>query len=211
MAINAEQKGEGNFKKVEAGTYPARCYRMIELGTQAVTFEGTTKMQRQVMITWELPSELETFNELKGLEPFSVSKIFSLSMHEKATLRIFLQSWRGKAFTDEEAKIFDVTKLIGKECLLNVIHKPRKDGGTSVAIASVSTLPKGYVCPAQLNESKILSFDNFDWDFFNSLSDWAKDTIKQSKEFKALQEPQTTHTGTDEIGIPDPNDNDLAF
>jgi hypothetical protein len=46
-----------------------------------------------------------------------ISKEFTLSMHEKSTLRQFLESWRGKAFTEKEALSFDVTALIGKPCL----------------------------------------------------------------------------------------------
>jgi hypothetical protein len=58
------------------------------------------------MITWELPTELEVFHEEKGEEPYVVSKTYTLSMHEKATLRRDLESWRGQGFTEKEAEAF---------------------------------------------------------------------------------------------------------
>ena len=107
-------KPEGNdFAKVEPGTYMARCYSMVELGHIDTEFNGEKKKAHKVMLTWELPEEMAVFNEDKGPEPYSVSKTYTLSMHEKSTLRKDLESWRGKGFTELEAAKFDITKLLG--------------------------------------------------------------------------------------------------
>jgi len=208
MAIYAE-KHEGEFQRVKPGTYLGRCYRMIELGTIEEEYMGKPKKQQKVQITWELPTEKAIFDPEKGEEPFAVSKTYTLSMHEKSNLRKDLESWRGQGFTEEEAQKFDLTKLLGKPCLMSVIQQPGKldPSKTYTLISSISPLMKGQECPEQINPTKVLSYDNFNWELFESLSDYTKDKIKSSIEFQMMQEPgivRDTETGNDEL-------NDMPF
>lgn len=188
MSITAK-KPESNFEIVPAGNHIARCYSMVEIGTEEVEFNGEKKKAYKVRITWELPHETKIFNEAKGAQPFSVSKDYTLSMHEKANLRHDLQSWRGKAFTDEEAKAFDITKLIGVPCMLNVIHNVSKANGNTYAnIAGVTPVPKGMSVPEQVNSSFVLSYDNFDEALYQGLPDWLRERIAKTPEYKKRQE-----------------------
>lgn len=215
MAILAT-KGEDNFKKVNPGTYVARCFSMIEIGTITSEYMGQIKKQKKVMFTWELPDELEIFNEEKGLEPFAVSKTYTLSMYDKSNLRHDLESWRGQGFTDKEAESFDVTKLLGVPCLLSVIHKPGKlDPSKSyVEIASISGLGKSMTCPPQMNPTKILSFDNWNQTLYDSLSQYLRDKIASSDEYKAMnsgvQDSQEV-TKVDDVNINREPGDDLPF
>lgn len=193
MSITASNNGT-NFAPVPAGTYAARCFSMVHIGTIVEEYNGDSKEQNKVRISWELPTEKKVFSEEKGEQPYSVSKDFTLSMHEKANLRKFLESWRGKGFTEEEAKSFDITKLLGKPCMLSVIHKTSKQGKLYAEISSVSTLPKGLECPAQINPTFEFSFENFDQAKFDSLPDWLKDKIKTSKEYRLVANPEHTET-----------------
>jgi hypothetical protein len=208
MGIYAEKK-DGEFQSVKPGTYLARCFRMIELGTLEEEFMGQKKMLQKVMITWELPTEKAIFDINKGEEPFAVSKTYTLSMNEKANLRKDLESWRGKGFNEDEARRFDLTALLGKFCLLSIIHQPSKSnpGREYTVISSIMPLMKGQICPDQINPTKVLSFDEFNWEFFETLSEFTKDKIKSSIEFRMMQEPgvvRDTETGNDEV-------NDLPF
>lgn len=198
-----------DFKPVDAGTYVARCYSMVHIGTIETEYMGETKEQNKVRITWELPTELKVFKEEKGEQPQVVSKEFTLSMHEKSNLRKFLESWRGKGFTEEEAKKFDVTKLLGKSCMLSIIHKTSKQGKIYAEISSISTLPKGMTCPDQINNSFEFTFTPYDASKFESLPDWLKDKIKQSKEYRAMNEPNHSETQPDVIDVN--NNDDLPF
>lgn len=191
MGIYAEKKESSDFVQVEPGTYVARCYSMIEIGTIETEFNGEKKKAHRVSITWELPTELAVFKEERGLEPFVVSKEYTLSMHEKATLRKDLESWRGKAYTDEETKRFDITKLLGQSCMLSVVQEAgKKDPSkTYVRVSSVSKLVKGLDCPPQINPTRLLCFETFDWEVFDGLSDYMKDKVRSSDEFKSMQEP----------------------
>lgn len=205
MGIYAEKKDNSDFIQVEPGTYVARCYSMIEIGTIETDFNGEKKQVHQVNITWELPTETAIFHEEKGPEPFVVSKTYNLSMHEKATLRKDLESWRGKGYTDKEAQRFDVTKLIGQPCILSIIHEPGKTDPSKnyVRISSISKLMKGQECPPQINPTRLLSYEEFNWEVFDKLPDWMKDKIRSSEEFKSMQEPSTVHDNTDDNQLSD--------
>jgi hypothetical protein len=76
-------------------------------------------------------------------KPFMVSKFYTLSLNEKASLRKDLQSWRGKPFTEEELKGFDVEKLIGANCLLNIVEYEKLDKSSGTKIAAIMPLTKG--------------------------------------------------------------------
>jgi len=186
MAITAK-KGEAFEKElIEAGNYVARCYRMVEIGTVEDEFLGVKKNMHKVRIGWELPTELKVFNPEKGEQPSVIDKEYTLSLADKANLRKDLQSWRGKAFTEEEAEAFDITKLLGVPCMLNIIHVQGKKDPTKTyqAIGSVSPMPKGLVCPPQFNETFVFDFENFDELKFNGLPDFIKEQIVKTPEYK---------------------------
>jgi hypothetical protein len=197
------EKHEGEFQQVKPGTYVARCFMMIEIGTIREDFQGKERQVQKVQVRWELPTEKTVFDAAKGEEPYSVSKTYTLSMHEKANLRKDLESWRGKGFSEDEAKKFDITKLLGKACILNIINRPSKTnpGRNVTEISSIMPLMKGQQCPDQINPTKVLSYDEFNWELYESLSDYTKDKIKSSIEFQLLQEPglaRDHETGNDE-------------
>ena len=194
MAILATtNQSKKSIEIIPAGSYSARCYSMIHIGTIEETFNGETKERNKVRITWELPNELITFNEERGEQPRVIAKEFTLSLHEKSTLRAFLESWRGKSFTDKEANSFDITNLLGVPCLLSITHKTSGNGKTYANIASVSMLPKGMDCPEQINQNQEFTYDNFKEELFDSFPDFIKEKIVMSKEYQSLK--QDTNEG----------------
>lgn len=186
MSIYAENKGGGgNFAPMAAGTYVARCYSMIHIGTIEDEYQGQKKTLNKVRLTWEFPTETKVFKEGEPERPFSISKEYTLSMHEKATLRKALESWRGKAFTEAEAKSFDVTKLLGVPCMISVVHKEAANGKTYAEVATISGMPKGLQCPPQFNPT-------FEWSWaepndvkWANIPEYLKEKMKRSKEFQA--------------------------
>lgn len=203
MAINATNKGVQR-ELIPAGNYIARCYQMIQIGTVEEMILGSVKSLNKVRIGWELPTEQKVFNPEKGEQPFVISKEFTLSMNEKSNLRKVLASWRGKDFTEDEAKCFDITKLLSVPCMLNVIHKPSKADPTRIyeEIGSVSPMPKGVKCPPQINPTAVLEFENFNWELFNSLPDFIKMKVQSSAEFKEMQSPHERQLHPNEIMEP---------
>ena len=187
MAITAKDNRPPR-ELIEAGNYIARCYQMIEVGTVIEDYQGKPKTLTKVRIGWELPTELKVFKEENGEQPRVISNEYTLSMADKATLRKHLEAWRGKTFSEEEAKNFDITKLLGVPCMLNIIHKASKKDASKVyeQISNVSPLMKGMVCPPSINPVFVLSFDEWDVQKFESLPDFIKDKIKTSDEYKAM-------------------------
>lgn len=192
MAIIAKSSGSAPRELIEAGNYIARCYQMLHIGTNEETIMGEKKILNKVRIGWELPLELKVFNEERGEQPLVISKEFTLSMHEKSGLRAALKAWRGKDFTDVEAEAFDITKLLGVPCMLNIIHKPSKKDATKIyeEISGITPIPKGMTCPAQINPNMELSFDSFNQELFDKLPDFIKDKIKTSEEYKQMKNPE---------------------
>jgi uncharacterized protein (DUF2249 family) len=211
MAINATDTGVKR-ELIPAGNYPARCYSMLHIGTIEENIMGDIKRLNRVNITWELPTETRVFKEENGEQPMVISQEFTLSMNEKANLRKFLESWIGKGFTEEEAKNFDITKLLGKPCMLSIIHKKSQKGSEYAIISSVATMPKGMECPEQINATLEFNFDDkFDVKVLESFPEFIKDKIKRSEEYKKKTMPEHTDVIEDAVYDNLNGDKDLPF
>ena len=198
MPIIAKSAGSSTPREpIPAGAYAARCYSIVDLGTREEIIQGNAKVLRKVRVTFELPTERRVFSEEKGEQPCVISKEFNLTLSEKSTLRSFLKSWRGKDFTEAEAKAFDVANLIGAPCLLNIIHVAGKANPSRMydEISSVSPLPKGMTCPAQENPSFEFSLDEYDQAAFESLPNFLKEKVSGSFEFRDLLAQGVASTG----------------
>ena len=183
-----------DFEQPEAGTHPAICFKIVDLGTQTGRWEGEQIVRRQVIISWEIEEKM------KDGKPFSVSHFYTASLHEKANLRRDLESWRGKKFTDDELKGFNIKNLLGKSCLVSIIKNEK--GKTK--LSTVSQMPKSMAPIQQVNPSVHFSFDEFDQSVFDNLTNGYKKIIMQSPEFQAL-------SSTNSLGKGDAQDEQLPF
>ena len=146
--------------------------------------------------------------------PMVISKEYTLSMFSKASLRIDLEGWRGKGFSEDEAKAFEITKLLGKTCLISVIHKTSAGGNEYATINSISTLPKSMKCPDQINDTFEWNFDdNFDTTAYENFPDFIKDRITISSEWiaKVQDEVQEVLEETPSTDKYPASDDDLPF
>lgn len=173
------------FALPPAGTHLATCYRVIDLGTQNTTYKGQQKQQHKVLLSWELPDE-----KMEDGRPFTISQRYTWSMSEKASLRKDLESWRGVPFAEKDFGEggFDIKNVVGKSCLLNIVHESKGEK-TYANIASVSKLMKGQQAPAETaNEQAYLWLHESRWspEAFHKLSDGLKTAIIASPEYKAL-------------------------
>lgn len=211
MAINATSSGSAPRELIPAGNYIARCYKMVHVGTVEEIILGEKKVLNKVRIGWELPLEMRVFNEAKGEQPLVIEKEFTLSLHEKSALRATLKSWRGKDFTEEQAKSFDITKLLGAQCMLNIVHQPAKKDPSKVyeQISSVTPLPKGMNCPEQINPTFVLSYDDWSEEKFNTLPDFIKNKMLTSKEYGEMKHPEKREVQGENLTKEE--DDDLPF
>ena len=186
--IIRENRTESTFKLPPAGSHLGRLYRILDLGTQKVEWQGAIKMQRKLMFSFELHGDDNDGNPLATADgkPLMISKRYTMSLGEQSTLRKDLESWRGKKFTPEELLGFDLNVLLGKFAMCNVTHNDR-DGKTYANLSGLSQVPaalKKLPEPQGVNELFILSLDEFDQAKFDSLSDGLKEIIKKSAEWR---------------------------
>ena len=192
-------KEGGQFENPPAGEHIARCFQLVDMGTQPHTFDGIVTLRRDVKIVFELPLCPMTgkYNpESKG-RPFAVSKTFKQSLHTASALRPFLESWRGKKFTREEIAAYDPRKLVGAPCKLTLI-----ENGEYVNIDHIAKLPPND-CPKMVNEPLFVSLDptEFKPEDFGRLSEKMQEKIKASPEYQALfaKKPSVDETAADEL------------
>ena len=187
MALNYPASGGGDFKQLPAGNHLAVCDIVADLGIQPGN-DLYPKSKPQVYIRFEVPSErIEWEKDGKKMEgPAIIGRIFTASMHEKAGLRIFLESWRGRKFNDEEASNFDVSAILGKACMLNAVEN-LKDGKVRVKIGNVSPLPKGFTAPGA--ELALVLYSEEDRGNLDKLQPWLQEKIKTQILLQHTPEP----------------------
>jgi hypothetical protein len=191
MSFIVEDKG-GSFEKCPEGMHLGRCYRIIDLGTQKSEYMGQVKYLHKVMLGWEIHGMNESGQPIKMSDgrPFAIFKNYTLSWSEKANLRLDLQSWRGRPFTQEEMRRFDLKNVLGAFCMLNVIERVGQDGKTYTNVAGVSPVPamiKQNGMPAAINKNEIFNLTDPDMEMFNGFSDHLKKKIMSSPEWEKLQ------------------------
>ena len=180
MSIIATTSSSDKFAGVYRGVHKDRCVRMIDLSTQRSEYQGEVSWKRQILVSWEVPSELSNSGE-----PLLISKFYTLSLHEKSNLGKDLTAWRGRAFTELEKQQFDITALLGVPCMLNIVEG--RNGNTKVG--SVMPLPKNDTLEPQFHENlqfSIHDFENGSNEAFMALSEGIRNIILRSKELENM-------------------------
>lgn len=178
--LTISAKESGRIQPIEPGTYPAVAYGLIDLGEQFS--DAYQKWSRKVMIMWEIPSE--TFDNGTGdMVSRVISQKYTASLNERSALRRDLIAWRGRDFTDEELKAFDLRTIIGKPCLLNIVHR-EYNGQTYANIGGVMKLPKGMKTEPPTLDHIIFDLDTDDLAVIETLPEWIEKQIKESRQYK---------------------------
>ena len=204
MIVSSKGK---DFDPVPAGFYPAVCYSILDLGSEIN--EKFNSVQRKVQITWEIPSlriKIDKDGETKNL-PRVIGKKYTASLSDKGYLRKDLESWRGKPFTEEELKGFDIKKLLGVTCQLQIQHKLVGDK-TYANVTAVINKSADQQPLTPENPQVHYSIEE-DRESLPELPEWLTDKIKASPEYKALSVPEG-HQEPDDGSLNDIGD-DIPF
>jgi len=114
---------EAPLEPCTEGRHPLICVDIFRVDPEEQTYDGVTKLYEKVMFVFQaFPESGE--KDSKGL-PFQVERKFTWSLAPQSLLRPFLEHWRGRAFTEEEAKRFDVSKCKGISAWGTIIHNTR--------------------------------------------------------------------------------------
>lgn len=170
---------------IPPGTYVARCVWLIDLGTQDDSYQGKPKITPKVRITWELPTETRVFDEKKGEQPFFISKKYTNFLSDRSNLSADLISWRGRPFTPEEAKGFDLRKILGAPCMLSIIHEQGKESKKMrEKITAITPIPKGFTCPPAMSELIAYDVSQGRDAVYESLHEFLKEDIAKCHEWR---------------------------
>jgi hypothetical protein len=137
MPIIASANESKSFTPAPEGVHQAVAVDVIDIGYKPNPFKPGTE-QHKIDIAWQINEAREDGKR------FVVYKRYTLSLHEKASLRHDLEGWRGRPFTVAELAGFDVESIIGANALINVQHNKSADGTRTYAnVMSVMPLLKG--------------------------------------------------------------------
>ena len=180
MAMIASAGSSGEYSLIPEGTYPAICYGLVDNGEQYN--EKYDKTARKITILWEADG---VTIEVDGKElNRSVSKTYTMSLHEKSALRKDLRAWRGREFTDEELAGFDLVNILGKACLIQIVHV-ENNGKTFANIAAIMALPRGIKPGPQTNETLYFDAEDDPLEDIGKLPRWLQDRVRASNTYKA--------------------------
>ena len=132
MPLIAKEHADQQFEPCPPGLHRAVCVDVVDLGLQETPYGAKHK----VKLIWQVPLKN------KQGERYQIRATYTLSLAEGSNLRRDLESWRGRAFTEEERKGFDLEKLLGVNCQLNVMHGQSAKGRTYAKATAVLPLDK---------------------------------------------------------------------
>lgn len=170
MALMISDNGGGDFELCPADVHDARCWLVCDLGLQE---GGQWGPKAKIQIGWEIPGA-----RMKDGRCFSVFERYTASLSERSQLRPMLEAWRGRPFTPDELKGFNVGQLLDKCCQVLVQHRAYKgrDGKERKAANVTAVMPiKGRTLPPM--ENTPILFDLAKPDNLNDLPDWLRKRI----------------------------------
>jgi len=149
MAIHAPKPGDGKeYVQCPRGTYSAVCVDVVDLGMKDTGFRddktGQPRMAHKIRLVWQVNKNMDDGR------PYLMDNRYTLSLSEymgkKSNLLSLVEAW-GVDLMDliDDTNEYDMERLIGRVCFLNVVHAPSKKDPSKVYanLASIMPLPEG--------------------------------------------------------------------
>ena len=166
-------KEHSDYIPIPEGQYCAVCSAVVSIGMQ----ECFGAVKPQLLMRFEFP-DLRVEREESGQkinEPRTKWQFYTLSLNSKANLRQDLESWRGKGFTKKELEGFDVMKILGHPCQIQIIHDHSGDRIRD-KIKSVSQLMSDAEKP--LPELEIIRYSEDEIEQWDLLPEFVKEKYR---------------------------------
>lgn len=174
MPLNIRSPGAGEFKRVPQGIHLAVCDMVVDCGIQPA---GNLRPRHQVYIRWEIPSQRIAWTDRSGAAregPMSIGKLYTASLAEKAALRRDLENWRGRPFTREELRGFDLFRVLGTACQLLITHASQGEE-TYANVSGVMGFPRDAAKPQP--ERRLIKYSPREPDQFDELPQWLRKKV----------------------------------
>lgn len=123
----------------DEGQFAAVCVDVIDLGLNVEKFQD-----QPAEVKDKTALVFQTENAEGEDKPRYIAQEFSTSMGKKSNMRKFLEGWRGKPYTEDEARKqgIPLDKLEGVSALVTVAHKTSAKGNLYAVIQTITPLPK---------------------------------------------------------------------
>ena len=176
--MNAPAGEEFTKQLPTEGMVNAKCYAVIDKGSQENERKGVKKMQRQIQLSFETDQMWE-FGD-RGTLPLTIHKNYSFFITDNSNLQKDLTSRLGKPQTSK----FNVFDLVGMTAELMVLHNVSKNGKTYPKIVAVKPWKKDWDL---INPIVMFTLDDFNEDEFLKIPERLRAYIQTSPEYnKAL-------------------------
>lgn len=141
--IYVDGRGGSNYTPHPAGQFQARCIDVVDLGWAETDYGPKYKVRLSFYCGEDGTKQRD---DGPTTYPMIVSAKFTASLHEKAKLREFIESWGGRPLTAEELEKFDLERLVGAPAFIQVVHNAVGDR-VYANIKGIMPLPKGMHAP----------------------------------------------------------------
>lgn len=130
---------DAKFKLHEEGQFLAQCVDVVDLGEDVIDFPNQEKyLAPKCAIVFRTEAENEDTRQY-----MEISQEYTVTMGERANLRKALESWRGRPYTEEQAREgVPVDRLEGQYAMLNIAHRKSGKGKTYAFIQAIVPVPK---------------------------------------------------------------------
>lgn len=126
MPLIVKEVSDKHFEPAPPGLHQAVCVDVVDMGM----VDGKFGPKHKVKLVFQLKAK----NKLG--ERYQVRSSYTASLMEGSNLRRDLESWRGRSFTPADLKAFDLEKLLGVNCQINVKHAISKSTNRPYAQAA---------------------------------------------------------------------------
>ena len=198
--------GESNFKALEGGTYLGICSAMISLGLQEQDYQGETRKTKRIMFVFTLPGE--TYEYEGETRCRTLMKEYTASIAPKAALKKDLESWRGRAFTDQELEAFELVNVLGKPVMLSLIAE-EKNGKSYNKINGLAKIAKGMTVPEGIDTYLFSAAEPETYENWEKVPEWIQSKIKMQLEMPQQFRRYLGEKTAEEF--PPVSDDDLPF
>lgn len=167
---------------IPEGSYAARVYSIVEIGRVPNTFPGSEyPTVPKLRLTWEIDETREFDGEQK---PLVIGAKYTISLGEKSNLRPIVEGILGK-LDEEDVENFDIKNLLGKVCMVSVLHKTSKTGKEYAYVASTAPLPKKMTAPEPFNTQVYLDYsEGWDEATYQALPEWMRKEMQESEQMR---------------------------
>ena len=195
-----------------AGLHDAVCIGLVDLGSQEVVWNNHSKIQRKVVLIFELPNEVVKYT--KDGEPAEgprwMSRKVTFSYHEKSVLFKLLSIWQTEAFTKRPEE-FELETVLGKAATVFVTHTPKDDGSGGVWANLESIMPSQSPLPAESQtEHMFYDINKHRQEIPKNIPAWCVEAICKSQEWLYFVGPEARSPETPNAPPPpfEPDDAD---